>query len=119
MMAEQYSELEVAPNEHTAPFPEVVDQAAHAPERDLSGESPELDKKSWPPQVCCIAQQVQKVSPKRIRSVDKLKSRASPLPPRPLPTLPLDPTSRTESAILRQNMAPQIRTTIQIKTGKH
>ena len=47
-MAEKYSELEVAPNEHTEPFPEVVDQAAHAPERDLSGESPELDKKAWP-----------------------------------------------------------------------
>ncbi|CAD6590287.1 MAG: hypothetical protein ASARMPREDX12_004243 [Alectoria sarmentosa] len=47
-MAENYSELEVAPNEHTERFPEVVDQAAHAPERDLSGESPELDKKAWP-----------------------------------------------------------------------
>ncbi|CAD6576831.1 MAG: hypothetical protein ASARMPRED_007895 [Alectoria sarmentosa] len=47
-MAEDYSELEVAPNEHTERFPEVIDQAAHAPERDLSGESPELDKKAWP-----------------------------------------------------------------------
>ncbi len=50
-MAEKYSELEVAPNEHREPLPEVVDQAAHAPERDLSGESPELDKKTWPLQV--------------------------------------------------------------------
>lgn len=54
-MAEKYSELEVAPHEHTEPFPEVVDQAAHAPERDLSGESPELDKKAWPLQVRCVA----------------------------------------------------------------
>ena len=55
-MAEKYSELEVAPHEHTEPFPEVVDQAAHAPERDLSGESPELDKTAWPLQVRCAAQ---------------------------------------------------------------
>lgn len=47
-MAEKYSELEVAPNEQTAPLPEVVDQAAHAPERDLSADAPELDKKPWP-----------------------------------------------------------------------
>ena len=56
-MAEQYSELEVAPHEHAAPLPEVVDQAAHAPERDLSGDSPELDKKAWPLQVRCSAEQ--------------------------------------------------------------
>lgn len=52
-MAEKYSELEVAPNEHKEPIPEaVVDRAAHAPERDLSGDAPELDKKS----VCRNAQ---------------------------------------------------------------
>ena len=54
-MAEKYSELEVAPNEQSERLPQIVDQAALAPERDLSGESPELDKKSWPPQVCCPA----------------------------------------------------------------
>ena len=52
-MAEKYSELEVAPNEQRESLPQIVDQAALAPERDLSGESPELDKKSWPPQVRC------------------------------------------------------------------
>lgn len=52
-MAEKYSELEVAPNEHKEPIPEaVVDRAAHAPERDLSCDAPELDKKS----VCRNAQ---------------------------------------------------------------
>lgn len=57
-MADKYSELEVAPHENTGePFPEVVDQAAYAPERDLSGESPELDKKAWPLQVRCAAHQ--------------------------------------------------------------
>ena len=50
-MTEKYSELEVAPNEQSKGLPQIVDQAALAPERDLSGESPELDKKSWPPQV--------------------------------------------------------------------
>ncbi|CAF9911040.1 hypothetical protein IMSHALPRED_009905 [Imshaugia aleurites] len=47
-MAEKYSELEVAPNEHTAPLPQVIDPAAHAPERDSAGDAPELDHKSWP-----------------------------------------------------------------------
>lgn len=56
VMVEKYSELEVAPNEHTELLQEVVDHAAHAPERDLSGDSPELDKKAWPPQVRCLAQ---------------------------------------------------------------
>ena len=52
-MAEKYSELEVAPNEHREPIPEAVDdQAAQAPERDLSSDAPELDRKSWAPQVC-------------------------------------------------------------------
>lgn len=60
-MAEKYSELEVAPNER---LPEVVDQAAHAPERDLSGDSPELDKTSWPLHVSCIAH----LSPQRTKS---------------------------------------------------
>ena len=46
-MAEKYSELEVAPNQHKESIPEaVVDQAAHAPERDLSSDAPELDNKS-------------------------------------------------------------------------
>ena len=51
MMAEKYSSLEVAPNERREPFPEVIDQAADAPERDLSGDAPELDDKSWMHQV--------------------------------------------------------------------
>ena len=55
-MAEKYSELEVAPNEQSEGLPKIVDPAALAPERDLSGESPELDKKSWPPQVRCPVQ---------------------------------------------------------------
>ena len=54
-MAEKYSELEVAPNEHTEPIPQVIDQAAHAPERDLSGELPEVDRKAWPLPVSCLA----------------------------------------------------------------
>ena len=54
-MAEEYSGLEVAPNEHTEPFPEVVDHATHAPERDSAGDAPELDNKSWPLHVCYVA----------------------------------------------------------------
>ena len=69
-MAEKYSELEVAPNEQTAPLPEVVDQAAHAPERDLSADAPELDKKPWPLQVRCSAQQTPTQSLQRFTSVD-------------------------------------------------
>lgn len=84
MMAEQYSELEVAPNEHTAPFPEVVDQAAHAPERDLSGESPELDKKSWPPQSLSPTSETTAYTPSRPDFKDRVSDSApeygSPVP---------------------------------------
>lgn len=54
-MAEQYSELEVAPNERGEPIPEAVDQAADAPERDTSADAPELDNKTWAPHVSCNA----------------------------------------------------------------
>ena len=50
-MAEKYSELEVAPNERKEPLPEVIDQDANAPERDVSGDAPELDQKSLALQV--------------------------------------------------------------------
>ncbi len=52
VMAEKYSELEVAPNEQREPLPEAIDQGANAPERDLSADAPELAKK---PQVSCNA----------------------------------------------------------------
>ena len=54
-MADKYSELEVAPNEQGKPIPEAVDQAANAPERDTSGDAPELDNKTWAPHVSCNA----------------------------------------------------------------
>jgi len=45
-MAEQYSNLEVAPTDSAAQAPEVVPTSA--PERDFTNESPEVDKKHWP-----------------------------------------------------------------------
>ena len=45
-MADKYSELEVAPNQRGESIPEHVDQAANAPERDTSGDAPELDNKT-------------------------------------------------------------------------
>ena len=54
-MADKYSELEVAPNQHREPIPEAIDQAANAPERDTSGDAPELDNKTWAPHVSCNA----------------------------------------------------------------
>ena len=50
-MADKYSELEVAPNQHRKPIPEAVDQAANAPERDTSADAPELDNKTGAPHV--------------------------------------------------------------------
>ncbi len=55
-MVENYSQLELAPNEHTEQSPELQhfhDHAANAPELDRTQESPELDrdKKNWPPLV--------------------------------------------------------------------
>ena len=49
-MAEPFSNLEVAANEHNEQSPEVLNHETFAPERDFSRDSPELDKK-WPPQV--------------------------------------------------------------------
>ena len=50
-MAEKYSQLELAPTQQTDSIPQTIDQAANAPERDLSGDAPELDNKSLTPQV--------------------------------------------------------------------
>lgn len=51
-MAEPYSSLEVASNEHVGQRPEVVgDSTISAPERNLPNDAPELDKRSWPSQV--------------------------------------------------------------------
>ncbi|CAF9936022.1 MAG: hypothetical protein ALECFALPRED_006664 [Alectoria fallacina] len=75
-MAENYSELQVAPNEHTERFPEVVDQAAHAPERDLSGESPELDKKAWPHQNLSPTSETFADTPSRPDFKDKISDSA-------------------------------------------
>lgn len=61
-MPDKYSELEVASNGHGESFPEVVDQAAHAPERDLSADAPELDNKHWPLQVRRFVQQLHPLS---------------------------------------------------------
>ena len=47
-MADNYSQLELAPNQHTDPFPEVSHQGADAPERDLSADAPELVDEAWP-----------------------------------------------------------------------
>ena len=47
-MAEQYSNLEVAPNEHTTQAPELHDYADHsanAPEAVVPNASPEFDEK--------------------------------------------------------------------------
>lgn len=59
-MADEYSRLEVAPNEHTHQSPELHgghDNAANAPELDPANDSPELDKdkKIWPPPVSICA----------------------------------------------------------------
>ena len=54
-MADKYSELEVAPNQRREPIAEAGDQAANAPERDTSGDAPELDNKTWAPHVSCAA----------------------------------------------------------------
>ncbi|KAL9066904.1 MAG: hypothetical protein Q9161_007236 [Pseudevernia consocians] len=75
-MAEKYSELEVAPHQHTEPFPEVVDQAAHAPERDLSGESPELDKKAWPLQNLSPTSETPAYTPSRPDFKDRVSDSA-------------------------------------------
>lgn len=53
-MAEYFSNLEVAPNEHTEQTPELRDHAAHAPEPVAPQESSELDKKVWPLPVSAI-----------------------------------------------------------------
>lgn len=119
LMAEKYSELEVAPHEHTEALPEVVDQAAHAPERDLSGDSPELDNKAWPLQVRMRCPKTCAHTLHKIHPSNKLTCRTSPLPPKLLPTHPRDPTSRRESATLPQNMAPLIQRTMRVKTGRH
>lgn len=107
-MADKYSELEVVPNESREPIPEAIDNSAHAPERDLSGEAPELNKKSWPLQVSCYAQ----LALQTPTSSDKLGSRTL------LPTH-LDPTSRIEKAMMPHNSAPQIQITVQERTTRH
>lgn len=113
-MAEKYSELEVAPNEQREPLPEAVDQAAHAPERDLSSDAPELDNKAWPLSVTRTAH----ISLWSIEFTNVSVSRVPHLLPTLLPTPPLDLTSSTKSVTLRRSMASQIPHTIQIRIRK-
>ena len=115
MMAEKYSSLEVAPNERREPFPEVIDQAADAPERDLSGDAPELDDKSRMHQVSRNVH----YSHQCIQSFAKSPSRTSPFPPRLLTPHPLDPTSKIRPGTLRQGMALLIQMSIRKGKRRH
>ncbi|KAM0800040.1 hypothetical protein BDR22DRAFT_852673 [Usnea florida] len=108
-MAEKYSELEVAPNEQSERLPQIVDQDALAPERDLSGESPELDKKSWPPQSLSPTSETTAYTPSRPdfkdrgdstleydypkpdKDAETLKEAGSPPPGTPLANMELHP----------------------------
>lgn len=108
-MAEKYSSLEVAPNERREPLPEVIHQAADAPERDLSGDAPELDHKSWMHQVVRNAHS----SHQRLQPFAKSPYRTSPLPPG------LFPASKTRPGTLHQDMALQIQKSFRIGKRRH